>query len=85
MNSYLCTVMQEFFFTLLSVWVIWQLYRAFSSPPRNTAPRYEQHTHHHHYNDGKKKEGEVKVEMKQPNKARLPDDEGEYVDYEDIK
>lgn len=75
--------MQEFFFTILGVWLIWKLFGAFSSP-RGSSTTYQQHTHNHYYGE-KKKEGQVRVETKKKQAPHIPSDEGEYVDYEDVK
>jgi Domain of unknown function (DUF4834) len=79
--------MQEFFFTVLTIWVIWKIYNAFSKSSRSdsragrTTNFYQQNNQYYQ----KPKEGEIKVEMKKENKPRTPGDEGEYVDYEEIK
>ncbi|CAN5879147.1 hypothetical protein BH11BAC7_BH11BAC7_14530 [soil metagenome] len=75
--------MQEIFFTVLIIWVIWKLFGAFS---QSSAPRGQQNTtHHHHYHTPPKKEGEVRIEKKVSPESRIPPTEGEYVDYEEIK
>jgi hypothetical protein len=74
---------QEVFFTVLAIWVIWKLYAAFSnSNSRKTTQQFHQ-TNHHHYHQ--KKEGDVIVEQTQPKKKNKPVDDGDYVDYEEIK
>lgn len=75
--------MQEFFFTVLIIWVVVKLYGAFTRP---TAPRGQQNTtHHHHYHTPPKAEGEVRIEKKVSPESKIPPTEGEYVDYEEIK
>ena len=78
--------MQEFFFTILAIWVIWRLFGSFSNNgPKNTSGNFQQNTHHHYYNSQAKKEGEVKIEQKASAESKIPPTEGEYVDYEEIK
>ena len=83
---YLCR-MQEFFFTVLTIWVIWRLFSAFSESGRTERKNvfYKNEQHHHHYHQDKR-EGEVKVEVKsEPARKSKGDADGEYVDYEEIK
>lgn len=75
--------MQEFFFTIVSIWVIWKIFSSFSSSGRSSSS-YQQ-TNHHHYYQQKKEEGQVRVETKKAPRTHFPADEGEYVDYEEVK
>lgn len=74
--------MQEFFFTVLAIWVIWRLFSSFSG--NGSARSYQQTTHHHYYQKPSQ-EGEVRIEKKPSPESKIPPTEGEYVDYEDIK
>ena len=74
--------MQEFFFTIVSIWVIWKLFDAFSSP-RRSGTSYQQTTNN--FYGEKKSEGQVRVESKAKPGPKIPADEGEYVDYEELK
>jgi hypothetical protein len=76
--------MQEFFFTVLVIWVIWRLFSSFSGNG-SSARTYQQNTHHHYYEKPPKPEGEVRIEKKTSPESKIPPTEGEYVDYEDIK
>lgn len=76
--------MQEFFFTILSIWLIWKLFNAFSGK-ESTTRTYSQTNTHHHYHSQKQAEGNVRVETKKQPTSRIPNDEGEYVDYEEVK
>jgi hypothetical protein len=74
---------QEFFFTILAIWVIWKLFSAFNqSRPRETSQQFHQ-TNHHHYHQ--KQEGDVTIQQKKSSKKPGAGDDGEYVDYEEIK
>lgn len=76
--------MQEFFFTVLVIWVIWRLFSSFSGSS-SSARTYQQNTHHHYYEKPPNPEGEVRIEKKASPESKIPPTEGEYVDYEDIK
>ncbi|HEU4719588.1 MAG TPA: DUF4834 family protein [Bacteroidia bacterium] len=76
--------MQEVFFTILAIWLVIRLFNAFGSESRSRSS-FRQQTHYHfHTSQDRKKEGDVKVETKKQNQSRIPNNEGEYVDYEDI-
>ncbi|GAB4147519.1 MAG: hypothetical protein Fur0041_21500 [Bacteroidia bacterium] len=77
--------MQEFFFTVLAIWVIWRLFSAFSesSSSQRSGPMIYYNQHHHYHN--KEKEGEVNISQKaQQSSPKKSDNDGEYVDYEEI-
>lgn len=69
--------MKDVFYTILVVWIIWRVlnsitvYRAKQSNGQQQAPS--------------RKEGETSVDYIPPVKKPISDDEGEYVDYEEIK
>ena len=65
--------MQEFLLTLV---VIFVLFKIFGRP---TVINYNQHHHNHHQDNGKVKITTPKAKNNRAN------DEGEYVDYEEIK
>jgi hypothetical protein len=75
--------MQEFFFTILAIWVIWRLFSSFSGS--KPASRTYQQTNNNYYSEPKKQEGEVRIETKVSPESKIPPTEGEYVDYEEIK
>ncbi|MCU0434896.1 MAG: DUF4834 family protein [Bacteroidia bacterium] len=72
--------MQELFYTILVGWILWRIL----SPSRaGNAPSsgqyyYQQNTHHHHHNKDK-------VQPPQASQKGRNNDDGEYVDYEEIK
>lgn len=68
--------MQEFFFTLLSMWVIYKLFDAFGSG-RRSAPSSQQ--------SEPQREGDVKINSSKNTSSKFSEKEGEYVDYEEIK
>ena len=68
--------MRDVFYTLLVVWIVWRILNSVNSY-RAKAPNPQQTT--------SKKEGETTVNYVPPKKKSVGDDEGEYVDYEEIK
>jgi hypothetical protein len=74
--------MQEFFYTILAIWLIWKIFGAFSNTKKQSATNNFQQTNHNHYNTPRP--GDVKVEETPKKKSdKAPDDD--YVDYEEIK
>ena len=75
--------MRDVIWTIIAVWVVFQIYRAFKSTRINVFQNNQ-----HNYNT--QREGEVKIE-KEPssrhegNKKPNSDKGGEYVDFEEIK
>jgi hypothetical protein len=69
--------MADIFYTILIVWILWRIFGSFStktyvrSPQNTTQPR--------------KNEGEVTISSNKTNSKGTSGDEGEYVDYEEIK
>ncbi|MGL4597084.1 MAG: DUF4834 family protein [Bacteroidia bacterium] len=76
--------MQETFFTILAIWVVWRLYSSFSTN-RNAAqgPRYSA-THHHYYNQENSNQTTVNPQASEKKSPKKDDQAGEYVDYEEI-
>ena len=78
--------MQEVFFTILVIWILFKILGGTSSSRTftfNTTYQYPK-------NDSAKKEGEVKIDSSTapktgPKKHTFNKDAGEYVDYEEIK
>ena len=79
--------MQEFFYTILAIWVIWKIFGAFSrSGEKKTSQQYYQQTnHHHHHHYQNPSQGQVRVEETAKPKSPKSHDDGEYVDFEEIK
>ncbi|HTL83266.1 MAG TPA: hypothetical protein VL651_16240 [Bacteroidia bacterium] len=68
--------MQEFFFTLVSIWFIYKLFDAFTIKGRSTSASQQQ---------SRPREGEVKINESKTNASKFTESEGEYVDFEEIK
>ncbi len=69
--------MRDVFYTLLIVWLIWRIMNSVNSF-RARSTNYDQQP--------LRKEGETTVDYIPPsNKKKISDNEGDYVDYEEIK
>ncbi len=75
--------MQEFFFTILAIWVIWRIFSSFSGS-KTTSQNYQQ-TNNNYNSKPTQEVGEVKIDTKAVPTAKIPPTEGEYVDFEDLK
>jgi hypothetical protein len=68
--------MKDLFYIILVVWVIWRIMNSVNSlRPKETSQAQS----------SSRKEGETKVDYVPPKKKSVGDDEGEYVDYEEVK
>jgi hypothetical protein len=70
--------MRDAFYTILTVWIIWRIIGAFSTygNKRGSANNYP---------ENKTEEGKTTIKHTPPTSKKISDDEGEYVDYEEIK
>lgn len=75
--------MKDVFYTLLVVWIVWRILNSVNSY-RAKAPNSQQTTSKSARPSGVK-EGETTVNYVPPKKKSMGDDDGEYVDYEEIK
>lgn len=72
--------MQEIFFTILVIWVLFRIFGRTS-----VAHNYTFTQNNYHKNEEKKRE-EVRIEhIEGKDKKKKNDDDGEYVDYEEVK
>jgi hypothetical protein len=74
--------MQELFYTILVGWLLWRIF----SPSRSSNASsgqyyYQQNTHHHHQNSNRE---QVRESVKK-DAAKNTDNDGDYVDFEEIK
>lgn len=67
--------MKDVFYTILVVWVVWRILNSVNSHRAKQASQQQ---------TSSKKEGETTVNFVPPKKKSVGDDEGEYVDYEEI-
>ncbi|MBI3509975.1 MAG: DUF4834 family protein [Bacteroidetes bacterium] len=78
--------MEEFFFTILSIWVILKLFSVFSGS--SSARMYSSTTRTNYQEKSSKKTPDTenaRVEVKTNSAPRIPASEGEYVEFEEIK
>lgn len=68
--------MRDVFYTILVVWIIWRILNAVSIYKSGQANTTQQN---------QRKEGETTVDFVPPSKKKISDDEGEYVDFEEMK
>jgi hypothetical protein len=75
--------MQEFFYTILAIWLIWRIFGAFSNSKKERASNSYSQTNNNYYHTPES--GEVKMQQapKKDQKKNPYDDD--YVDYEEIK
>jgi hypothetical protein len=68
---------RDIVWTVILVWVVWKIYDAFSSKAKiqNATSGNSQN----------RREGEVKIDKNVNSKSRFNSNDGEYVDYEEIK
>lgn len=72
--------MKDVFYTILVVWIIW---RVLNSVKNYGAAR---NNHLNDLNQNKRQaEGDTSIKYVPPVKNKIRDDEGEYVDYEELK
>ncbi len=70
--------MRDVFFTIMVVWLVYKIYNSLKSAKTVV---FQKHEHHHYKNE----EGKVSVQQNGPAKNKTTANEGEYVDYEEIK
>ncbi len=73
--------MRDVFYTLLVVWIIWRVMDGIST----YGSRKGKNTTDASSANSGRKTGQTTVDYIPPTKKRINDDEGEYVDYEEVK
>ena len=72
--------MRDVFYTILVVWIIWRVLNSiknYGATRTDNVNNFAQNNTH--------KEGETSIKYVPPVKNKISDDEGEYVDYEEVK
>lgn len=81
--------MRDVIWTIIVIWIVWKLYDAFTSfsrtKARSTVNPYGHSQQQQAYQQNSRREGEVKIENKGESKSHFKPDDGEYVDYEEIR
>ena len=72
--------MKDVFYTILVVWIIWRVLNSISAYGSTPEKKGNSSTQ-----NNKRSEGKTSVDYVPPTKKNINDDEGEYVDYEEIK
>ena len=67
--------MRDVFYTILVVWIIWRILNAINTHRSGQVSNSQ----------SQRKKGETTVDFIPPTKKKIRDDEGEYVDYEEMK
>lgn len=77
--------MRDIIWTVILIWVVYKIYETFKSVSRNRTQNQSHHSNQNSYYTNRK-EGEVKVDNTIPKqKSHFRPEDGEYVDYEEIK
>ncbi|MBA3705770.1 MAG: DUF4834 family protein [Bacteroidetes bacterium] len=67
--------MKDLFYTILIVWIIWRIFNGISTYKFKQTSNSASRSDH----------GKTTIDHMPPSKKKISDDEGEYVDYEEIK
>lgn len=73
--------MRDVFFTILVIWVLWRIF----SGVKRSGNTFTFNTYNDNSQNKKSKEGEVTIDVNSTEKKQKKVDEGEYVDFEEIK
>ena len=71
--------MRDVFYTILVIWILWRVFNSISNYRTKQGPSVNNPS------PNKRREGETSVDYVPSTKKKISDDEGEYVDYEDLK
>lgn len=72
--------MRDIIWTVILIWVVWKVYDAFKNVSRNKTQT------HHQNNNYNRREGEVKIDNSgSKTKTHFKSDDGEFIDYEEVK
>lgn len=69
--------MRDIVWTVIIVWVVWKIYNAFTAKSKTQNANEK--------NRQNRKEGDVKIDKNVNSSSRFNPNDGEYVDYEEIK
>jgi hypothetical protein len=72
--------MRDIFYTILVVWIIWRVLDSISAYGAK-----KKQSNSNFSSKSQRKEGETKVDYIPPTKNKISDEEGDYVDYEEVK
>ena len=72
--------MRDIIWTIIIVWVVWKIYDAFKSVSKSKTQAQT-----FNGNQSYRKEGEVRIDKNVDLKSHFNPNDGEYVDYEEVK
>lgn len=72
--------MRDLIWTIILIWIVWKVYEMFKR-----APQKSKVSNSNTNNSNLRKEGEVKIETTVQQKTYFGKNDGEYVDYEEVK
>jgi len=73
--------MRDVFYTILVVWIVWRIVNTYNS---YSTKRHDNNTDDS-YSRNNSEDGKTRVKYSPPVTKKIDDDEGEYVDFEEIK
>lgn len=71
--------MRDIVWTVIIIWVVWKIYDAFKNVSKTKSRGFNDHQ------TQQRKEGEVKIDKNVEPKSHFNPNDGEYVDYEEVK
>lgn len=72
--------MRDVFYTILVIWILWRVFNSISNYRTKQGNSVNEPSQ-----NNKRREGETSVDYIPSTKKKISDDEGEYVDYEELK
>lgn len=72
--------MRDLIWTIILIWLVWKVYEMFKRVPQKSKV-----SNPNTNNSNQRKEGEVKIETTIQQKTYFGKNDGEYVDYEEVK
>ena len=73
-------IVRDIVWTFIVIWLVWKIYDAFKSVSKSKTQ-----SQRHNGNQSYQKEGEVKIDKNVNPKSHFNPNDGEYVDYEEVK
>lgn len=75
--------MRDIIWTVIAIWIVWKIYDAFKSMSKPKVQTQGFSRNQNAYQQ--KKEGEIKIDKNVNLKSHFNPNDGEYVDYEEVK
>lgn len=71
--------MRDIIWTIILIWLVWKIYNMFKGVSKTKTQPIHKNT------SQQRKEGEIRIEKNVHQKSHFSENDGEYVDYEEIK